>query len=431
MLDIKFVRENIDLVAGKIALRGTALDLSDFSALERRRREILARSEELRALRNKVSAEIPKLKQAGQDVAAQTARMKAVGDEIKSLEEELSRVEAGLGDCLLNIPNLPDDSVPAGRTSDDNPVVRTWGEPRSLDFPALDHVELGRRLGILDLDRAAKITGARFAVYRGAGAALERALIAFMLDVHTRRHGYTEIMPPYMVNRESLIGTGNLPKFEEDLFRLQGWPFFLIPTAEVPVTNLYREEILEEADLPVNHVAFTPCFRSEAGAHGKETRGLIRQHQFHKVELVKFSRPEDSMDQLERLTADAERILQLLGLPYRVVLLCTGDMGFSSAKTYDLEVWLPSLGRYVEISSCSNFKDFQARRAGLRYRPADGGKPRLLHTLNGSGLAIGRTWVAVVENFQNADGTVSLPEALRPYLHGQATIEPQGGRISG
>jgi len=252
-----------------------------------------------------------------------------------------------------------------------------------------------------------------------------------MLDVHTRRHGYTEIMPPYMVNRESLIGTGNLPKFEEDLFRLQGWPFFLIPTAEVPVTNLYREEILEEADLPVNHVAFTPCFRSEAGAHGKETRGLIRQHQFHKVELVKFSRPEDSMDQLERLTADAERILQLLGLPYRVVLLCTGDMGFSSAKTYDLEVWLPSLGRYVEISSCSNFKDFQARRAGLRYRPADGGKPRLLHTLNGSGLAIGRTWVAVVENFQNADGTVSLPEALRPYLHGQATIEPQGGRISG
>jgi len=431
MLDIKFVRENIDLVAGKIALRGTALDLSDFSALERRRREILARSEELRALRNKVSAAIPKLKQAGQDVAAQTARMKAVGDEIKSLEEELSRVEAGLGDCLLNIPNLPDDSVPAGRTSDDNPVVRTWGDPRSLDFPALDHVELGRRLGILDLDRAAKITGARFAVYRGAGAALERALIAFMLDVHTRRHGYTEIMPPYMVNRESLIGTGNLPKFEEDLFRLQGWPFFLIPTAEVPVTNLYREEILEEADLPVNHVAFTPCFRSEAGAHGKETRGLIRQHQFHKVELVKFSRPEDSMDQLERLTADAERILQLLGLPYRVVLLCTGDMGFSSAKTYDLEVWLPSLGRYVEISSCSNFKDFQARRAGLRYRPADGGKPRLLHTLNGSGLAIGRTWVAVVENFQNADGTVSLPEALRPYLHGQATIEPQGGRISG
>ena len=431
MLDMKFVRENLELVAGQIARRGSALDLSEFSVLERRRREILASSEELRALRNKVSAEIPRLKKAGQDVSGQTARMKSVGDEIRSLEEELTRVEAGLGDCLLNIPNLPDESVPEGRSSDDNPTQRTWGEPRQFDFPPLDHVELGNRLGILDLDRAAKITGARFAVYRGAGAALERALISFMLDVHTRQHGYTEVLPPYLVNRESLVGTGNLPKFEEDLFRLQGWPFYLIPTAEVPVTNLYRDEILDESDLPLNHAAFTPCFRSEAGAHGKETRGLIRQHQFHKVELVKYSRPEDSMAQLERLTADAEQILRLLGLPYRVVLLCAGDMGFSSAKTYDLEVWLPSLGRYVEISSCSNFKDFQARRANLRYRPADGGKPRLLHTLNGSGLAIGRTWVAVVENFQNADGTITVPEALRPYLHGQTTIEPRAGRISG
>lgn len=424
MLDLKFVRENLELVKAKIAQRGAAPDFSAFAGLEGRRREILVRVEELRALRNKVSGEIPRLKKEGRDVAAEMARMKAVGEEIKGLEADLAETERNLDGFLLNVPNLPDDSVPVGASADENVEVRRWGQPRAFDFPVRDHVDLGRALNILDMDRAGKITGARFAVYRGAGAALERALAAFMLDVHVREHGYQEILPPYIVNADALVGTGNLPKFEEDLFRLQGWPFYLIPTAEVPVTNLYREEILPEAGLPIRHVAFTPCFRSEAGAHGKETRGLIRQHQFHKVELVKFCRPEDSMAELEGLTADAERILQRLELPYRVVALCTGDMGFSSAKTYDLEVWLPSAGKYVEISSCSNFKDFQARRANLRYRPADGGKVRFLHTLNGSGLAIGRTWVALLENGQQRDGSVTIPAALRPYLHGQEAIVP-------
>jgi len=424
MLDSKFVRENLELVKAKIAQRGATPDFGAFAGLEGRRREILVRVEELRALRNKVSGEIPRLKKEGRDVAAEMARMKAVGEEIKGLEADLAETERNLDGFLLNVPNLPDDSVPVGASAEENVEVRRWGQPRAFDFPVRDHVDLGRALNILDMDRAGKITGARFAVYRGVGAALERALAAFMLDVHIREHGYQEILPPYIVNADALVGTGNLPKFEEDLFHLQGWPFYLIPTAEVPVTNLYREEILPEADLPIRHVAFTPCFRSEAGAHGKETRGLIRQHQFHKVELVKFCRPEDSMAELEGLTADAERILQRLELPYRVVALCTGDMGFSSAKAYDLEVWLPSAGKYVEISSCSNFKDFQARRANLRYRPADGGKVRFLHTLNGSGLAIGRTWVALLENGQQRDGSVTIPRALRPYLHGQEAIVP-------
>ncbi len=425
MLDSKLVRENLEFVRERLALRGLALDTAAFAALDQRRRDILAKSEELRALRNKVSAQIPALKKQGQDASAEMARMKAVGDEIKALEQDLTGVEKCLDDFLLGIPNLPDESVPAGGGSEQNAEVSRWGEPRAFDFPVVDHVDLGTRLGILDLDRAAKITGARFAVYRGAGAALERALVTFMLDVHTRQHGYAEVLPPFMVNAESLVGTGNLPKFAADLFHLEGWPFYLIPTAEVPVTNLYRDEILEEAALPVRHAAYTPCFRSEAGSYGKDTRGLIRQHQFQKVELVAFTRPEDSMAELERLTGNAERILQLLGLPYRRMLLCTGDMGFSAAKTYDLEVWLPSQKKYVEISSCSNFKDFQARRAGLRYRP-EGGKPRLLHTLNGSGLAIGRTWVAILENYQNADGSVTVPEALRPYLHGLEAIRRQG-----
>ncbi len=424
MLDLKFVRENLEFVKAKIAQRGAAPDFDAFTGLEGRRREILVRVEELRALRNRVSGEIPRLKKEGRDVAAEMARMKAVGEEIKGLEAELDETERNLDGFLLNVPNLPDDSVPVGASAEENVEVRRWGQPRAFDFPVRDHVDLGRALNILDMDRAGKITGARFAVYRGAGAALERALAAFMLDVHVREHGYQEILPPYIVNADALVGTGNLPKFEEDLFRLQGWPFYLIPTAEVPVTNLYREEILPEAGLPIRHVAFTPCFRSEAGAHGKETRGLIRQHQFHKVELVKFCRPEESMAELESLTADAERILRRLELPYRVMALCTGDMGFSSAKTYDLEVWLPSAGKYVEISSCSNFKDFQARRANLRYRPADGGKVRYLHTLNGSGLAIGRTWVALLENGQQRDGSVTVPAALRPYLHGLEAIVP-------
>jgi seryl-tRNA synthetase len=424
MLDIKFVRENLEFVRERLASRGLALDTAALAALEQRRRDILAKTEELRALRNKVSAQIPALKKQGQDAAAEMARMKAVGEEVKTLEQELAGVEKALDEYLLGLPNLPDDSVPEGTTAQDNREIRSWGQPRPMDFPPLDHVDLGTRLGILDLDRAAKITGARFAVYRGVGAALERALVAFMLDVHTREHGYSEVLPPFMVNAESLVGTGNLPKFAADLFHLEGWPFYLIPTAEVPVTNLYRDEILEEAALPIRHAAYTPCFRSEAGSYGKDTRGLIRQHQFQKVELVAFTRPEDSMAELERLTGNAERILELLGLPYRRMLLCTGDMGFSSAKTYDLEVWLPSQKKYVEISSCSNFKDFQARRAGLRYRP-EGGKPRLLHTLNGSGLAIGRTWVAILENYQNADGSVTVPEVLRPYLHGLETIRRQ------
>jgi seryl-tRNA synthetase len=422
MLDSKFVRENLERVRERLALRGLALDTASFAALDQRRRDILAKSEELRALRNKVSAQIPVLKKQGQDASAEMARMKAVGDEIKALEQDLAGVEKSLDDFLLGIPNLPDESVPAGGGSANNVEAGRWGEPRAFDFPVLDHVDLGTNLGILDLDRAAKITGARFAVYCGAGAALERALVTFMLDVHTREHGYAEVLPPFMVNAESLVGTGNLPKFAADLFHLEGWPFYLIPTAEVPVTNLYRDEILEEEALPVRHAAYTPCFRSEAGSYGKDTRGLIRQHQFQKVELVAFTRPEDSMAELERLTGNAERILQLLGLPYRRMLLCTGDLGFSSAKTYDLEVWLPSQKKFVEISSCSNFKDFQARRAGLRYRP-EGGKPRFLHTLNGSGLAIGRTWVAILENGQNADGSVAVPEVLRPYLHGMESIK--------
>lgn len=424
MLDSKWIRENTGLVDEKLALRGVNAGLAGFTALDERRRELLLQSEELRALRNKVSQEIPRLKKEGQDTSAEMARMKETGDRIKLLDEELRQVEEQIQRWLLMIPNLPDDSVPAGKSAEQNVEIRRRGTPRTVSFPLLDHVDLGKRLGILDTERAAKVTGARFAFYLGDGAALERALISFMLDVHTRQHGYQEVLPPFMVNADSLQGTGNLPKFEEDLFRLQGWPFYLIPTAEVPVTNLYRDEILDENLLTIKHVAYTPCFRSEAGSYGKDTRGLIRQHQFNKVELVKFCRPEDSMQELEDLTRDAERILQLLELPYRVVVLCTGDMGFSSAKTYDIEVWLPSQRRFVEISSCSNFKDFQARRANIRYRPVEQGKPRLVHTLNGSGLAIGRTWVAVLENYQQEDGTVLIPEVLRPYLHGQVSIQP-------
>jgi len=422
MLDLKYVRDNLDRVQEKIGQRGSGFDGDAFAALENRRRELIVRSEELRALRNRVSQEIPRRKKAGEDVTAQIAEMKDVGETIKSLEEGLAAVDQELQDFLLQVPNLPDDTVPPGRSEEDNVEVRRWGTPRDFDFPVQDHVDLGAALNILDLDRAAKITGARFAVYRGAGARLERALINFMLDIQTREKGYLEVMPPFMVNAESLVGTGNLPKFEDDLFRIQNWPFYLVPTAEVPVTNFYRDEIIEEADLPIRLAAFTPCFRSEAGSYGKLTRGLIRQHQFNKVELVKFCRPEDSMAELESLTADAETILQRLQLPYRVVTLCTADLGFSSAKTYDIEVWLPSQQRYVEISSCSNFKDFQARRAGIRYRPAGQGKPRYVHTLNGSGLAIGRTWVALVENGQNADGSITLPEALRPFMDGEIQI---------
>jgi len=424
MLDIKFVREKPEYVKGKIALRGVELDLVLFSQLESQRREMIAQSEELRSRRNRVSQEIPRLRKEGRDVAEKISEMKEVGGKIKDIEHTLQKVEGDLQEFLLSVPNIPDESVPEGGTEEDNQEIRCWGTPRRFEFRVRDHVDLGTSLDILDLERAAKVAGARFAVYRGIGAALERALANFMLDIQTREHGYIEVLPPFMVNAEALVGTGNLPKFEEDLFRIQGWPFYLIPTAEVPVTNLFRDEILPESELPVNLVAFTPCFRSEAGSHGKVARGLIRQHQFNKVELVKFVRPKDSTEELEKLTANAESILQLLELPYRVVVLCAGDMSFSAAKTYDIEVWLPSQKKYVEISSCTNFKDFQARRAGIRYRPDDKGKPRHVHTLNGSGLAIGRTWVALVENYQNEDGTITIPEVLRPYLGGLEMICP-------
>jgi seryl-tRNA synthetase len=349
-----------------------------------------------------------------------------LSDRIKELGGERSTAEDELRNFLLGVPNVPHESVPAGRDSSDNMEVRRWGEPRAFGFEPRDHVELGKILDIIDLDRAAKITGARFALYKGLGARLERALINFMLDMHTKEHGYKEVLPPFMANSDSFIGTGNLPKFTADLFKVQGTDYFLVPTAEVPVTNIHRDEILDGNRLPIKYAAYTPCFRSEAGSYGKDVRGIIRQHQFNKVELVKFASPESSYDELESLTANAYRILELLELPYRVVVLCTGDMGFSSAKTYDIEVWVPSENTYREISSCSNFEDFQARRASIRYRPQGGGKPRLVHTLNGSGLAVGRTVIAILENFQEEDGTVTIPRELVPYMGGVDRITPGG-----
>ncbi|MCL5671396.1 MAG: serine--tRNA ligase, partial [Acidobacteria bacterium] len=360
-----------------------------------------------------------------QDASALIAEMKQAGQQIQALDEQAKAADDKLRELLRNVPNLPHATVPVGRGAEDNQEIRRWGEPRKFDFEPKAHWDLGPALGILDFERAAKIAGARFAVYSGVGARLERALANFMLDMHTREHGYTEVLPPFIVNSASLFGTGQLPKFAEDLFRLQGTDYWLIPTAEVPVTNLYRDEVLEAERLPVKHCAWTACFRSEAGSYGKDTRGIIRQHQFQKVELVKFTLPETSYEELESLTHDAEEILQRLGLPYRVVALSTGDLGFSSAKTYDLEVWLPSGGEYKEISSCSNFEDFQARRANLRFRRGKTGKTELLHTLNGSGLAVGRTWLALLENYQQADGSVVVPEALRPYLDGLERITPR------
>jgi seryl-tRNA synthetase len=364
------------------------------------------------------------MKKRGEDASGRIAEMKTVSAEIKEKETVLAQVDEELRPFLMILPNLPDASVPAGADSADNPVVRTWGEIEARGFQALPHWEIGERLGILDFSRAAKIAGARFALYFGAGALLERAIINFMLDLHTREHGYTEVLPPFLVNAASMTGTGQLPKFSQDLFKVEGWDLYLIPTAEVPVTNIHREEILPEESLPLRYVAYTPCFRSEAGSYGKDTRGLIRQHQFNKVELVKFCRPEESYDELEKLTRNAEEVLVRLGLPYRVVTLCTGDLGFSAAKTYDLEVWLPGQGLYREISSCSNFTDFQARRAGVRFKRKGAGGTELVHTLNGSGLAVGRTLVAVLENYQQEDGTVVIPDALRPYMGGVTTIAP-------
>jgi len=416
MLDLKFVRSNLDRIRGMIGDRGYDLDVSRFEALDQERRKRLTGLEELRHRRNQVSEEIAAMKKKGEDASEIIAQMKDVSSRIKEREKELSRFLEELDQLLMIMPNIPHDSVPVGKDENDNPVVRTWGEIPERDFEALPHWEIGERLGILDFARAAKIAGARFALYRGMGARLERALISFMLDVHTKEHGYTEVLPPFMVNSTAMTGTGQLPKFKEDLFKIEEWDLYLVPTAEVPVTNIHREEVLAEKDLPLYYVAYTPCFRSEAGSYGKDTRGLIRQHQFNKVELVKFALPEDSYEELERLTRNAEEILRRLELPYRVVTLCTGDLGFSAAKTYDLEVWLPGQNLYREISSCSNFGDFQARRAEIRFKRQGGKGTELVHTLNGSGLAVGRTLVAILENYLQPDGTVAIPEALRPYI---------------
>jgi seryl-tRNA synthetase len=424
MLDLRFIRSRLDEVKQMLADRKYSLDLSLFETVDKKRREILGVLESLRHRKNKVSEEIAHMKKAGQDAASLIGEMKEVSVEIKELESSLSRVDEELRPLLMIIPNMPHQSVVVGADEKDNPVVRTWGEVVERDFEPLPHWEIGERLGILDFGRAAKIAGARFSLYRGTGALLERALINFMLDIHTREHGYTEVIPPFMVNSASMTGTGQLPKFKDDLFKIEGWDFYLIPTAEVPVTNIHRDEVLTEEALPVYYVSYTPCFRSEAGSYGKDTRGLIRQHQFNKVELVKFSKPENSYDELEKLTNHAETILQRLGLPYRVVSLCTADLGFASAKTYDLEVWLPGQELYREISSCSNFEDFQARRAGIRFKRKGAAGTELVHTLNGSGLAVGRTLVGVLENYLQKDGSVLIPEALRPYMNGLEVITP-------
>ncbi len=423
MLDLKFVRSNLDLVTDMLKDRGYDLDLSKFQSLDEKRRSILASLEELRYRRNKVSDQIAAMKKAGEDTSSLISEMKTVSKEIKEIEAELPEIMDQLNQLLMLVPNIPHESVVVGKNADDNPVVRTWGKIRDFDCDPLPHWEIGERLNILDFSRAAKIAGSRFSLQRGLGAALERALINFMLDIHTKHHGYIETLPPFLVNSVSMTGTGQLPKFREDLFKVDGWDLFLIPTAEVPVTNIHRDEILSFDELPIRYVSYTPCFRSEAGSYGKDTRGLIRQHQFNKVELVEFCCPEDSDQELESLTADAEEILQRLELPYRVVSLCTGDLGFSAAKTYDIEVWLPAQHLFREISSCSNFTDFQARRTNIRFRRKKGGGTELAHTLNGSGLAVGRTLVAILENYQEPDGSVIIPDALRPYLNGLSIIK--------
>jgi seryl-tRNA synthetase len=425
MLDFGFVRSNLSLVRERMKDRGMAGILGEFEVLDAERRKLLSEAEALKARRNTVSDEIATLKKQKQDASGLIAQMKQVGVNIQQLDEQAKAADDKLRELLRNVPNIPHETVPIGRGAEDNQEIRRWGEPRKFNFEPKAHWDLGPALGILDFERAAKIAGARFAVYYGAGAKLERALAQFMLDLHTREHGYTEVFPPFVVNSESMFGTGQLPKFAQDSFKLEGTDYWLIPTAEVPVTNLFRDEVLEAENLPVKFCAWTACFRSEAGSYGKDTRGIIRQHQFQKVELVKFALPDNSYDELESLTRDAETVLQRLELPYRVVALSTGDLGFSSAKTYDLEVWLPSSGEYKEISSCSNFESFQARRANLRLRRGKAGKTELLHTLNGSGLAVGRTWLAVLENYQQQDGSVTVPAVLRPYLDGLERITPR------
>ena len=414
MYDLSYFRTHIDEIAARLATRGNALNLDQLRDLDARRRAEIGYAEDLKRRRNEMSEQIAQLKRQGAETGSQQSEVRAIAAQIGQHDELAKTLDEQFRELLAGIPNIPHESVPAGRDSEDNKEVRRVGEPRRFEFEPKAHWDLGTALGILDLERPAKITGARFALYWGMGARLERALINFMLDVHTRHHGYTEVLPPFMVNSQSLYGTGNLPKFKEDLFKCEGHDFWLIPTAEVPVTNIYRDETIDGEALPVRLCAYTPCFRSEAGSYGRDVRGIIRQHQFQKVELVKFTRPEESYEELEKLTADAEDILVRLGLPFRTVVLCSGDMGFSSAKTYDIEVWLPGQSGYKEISSCSNFEAFQARRAGIRFKA--GKKSDYAHTLNGSGLAVGRTWVAIVENYQQADGSVVVPEALRPYV---------------
>ena len=424
MYDIRSLRDNLDAIRARLGPRGAEVRWDDVRKLVEERRALTGQVEQLRSELKKGSDDVAKLKRDKQPAEAAMAAMKALRERITEGESSLRTIEDNLNDLALRIPNLPHDTVPIGRSAEQNAEVRRWGTPPVLAAPAKTHWDLGEALGILDFDRAAKIAGARFAVLTGAGARLERALINFMLDLHTGHHGYREVMPPLMVNRSAMTGTGQLPKFEEDLFRLRDEDYFLIPTAEVPVTNLHREEILPESGLPIRYTAYTPCFRREAGSYGKDTRGLIRLHQFNKVELVTFCKPESSYEELERLTGNAETVLQRLGLHYRVMALCTGDMGFSAAKTYDIEVWLPSQSQYREISSCSNFEAFQARRAAIRYK-GTGGKTDFVHTLNGSGLAIGRTVVAILENYQQADGSVVVPELLRPYMGGMETIRKE------
>jgi seryl-tRNA synthetase len=425
MLDPVYLRDHVDAVRQRLEARGldVSAELEQFATLETHRRRLIPQVEGLKREQNSAGDEVARAKRQGLDAKPIFEANKMRAQKIKQMEIELDGIELQRGRLLSTIPNLPHESVPVGRTAADNVVVRTWGDPPTFDFEPKAHWDIGTGLGILDFERATKISGARFAVLMAAGAQLERALINFMLSLHSGEHGYTEVEPPFMVNSATLYGTGQLPKFEQDLFKIAGdWDLFLIPTAEVPVTNLYRGEILDGRQLPLKYTSYTPCFRSEAGSYGSDVRGLIRQHQFDKVELVKFTTPETSYDELEALTANAERVLQLLGLPYRTVLLCTGDMGFSSAKTYDIEVWLPSQKTYREISSCSNCEAFQARRASIRYRPQGTGKTEFVHTLNGSGLAVGRTWIAILENYQQADGSVVIPEALRPFMGGRERI---------
>jgi seryl-tRNA synthetase len=423
MLDMKFLRSNFEEIKKKLEHRGEDLtDFDQFVDLDKKRRELIVTTEELKSKRNEVSSKIAELKREKKDTDHLIQEMRQVGERIKTLDEELKEIEEKLETLILSIPNIPHESVPVGDSEEDNVEVRKWGEIPTFSFEPKPHWEIADQLGILDFERAGKVTGSRFVFYKGLGARLERALISFMIDLHVEEHGYEEVLPPYIVNRTSMIGTGQLPKFEEDAFKIQGEDYFLIPTAEVPVTNLHRDEILQEKQLPINYVAYSACFRSEAGAAGRDTRGLIRQHQFNKVELVKIVKPEDSYEELEKLTSHAENVLKLLGLPYRVMSMCTADLGFTAAKKYDLEVWLPSYQTYREISSCSNFEAFQARRANIRFRRDPKAKPEHVHTLNGSGLAIGRTVAAILENYQQEDGSVVIPEVLRPYMGNKTVI---------